>query len=225
MAGSGNHTELDGVKYAGDFQDRERLVRYQNNITKWCDHPWQAWVTIDKNQWSYNPNPLLMSAKELVRDLVTVIGCNGNYMINLGPSPEGDFAPAQIALMDSLGMWLKAHADAVYGTRGGPYYPADGCVSTRKGNKAWLFVTDDKLETISLPSLPQTIVSAKDFETGKKVAFSNNDGKTTFTLPKTSQNAPVRVIKLKFKDDVKMYPVKPKDLQKQNGKEKVDAYY
>ncbi len=87
MAGADNHIEMDGQTYAGDFQDRERLVNRGNKVTVWGDHPWQAWVTIDRSQWSYNPQPKLMTADELVRDLVGVVGCNGNYMINLGPRP------------------------------------------------------------------------------------------------------------------------------------------
>lgn len=116
MVSGDNHIDIDGTKYAGDFQDRERLVNRGNNVTKWADHPWQAWVTIDKTQWSYTPDPKLMSARELIIDMVEVVGNNGNYMINLGPRPDGSFAPEQIALMDTLGMWLADHGDAIYGT-------------------------------------------------------------------------------------------------------------
>ncbi len=225
MAGANSHIELDGTKYCGDFQDRERLVNRHNNITKWGDHPWQAWVTIDKRQWSYNPDPQLMEVKELIRDLVEVVGCNGNYMINLGPSPEGDFAPEQIALMDSLGLWLEDHAEAIYGTRGGPYYPFEGGVSTRKGNKAWIFITDNDLKTVALPSLPQKIRSVCDFETGTEVEVSDRKGKTTFILPEVKPDEPVRVIQLTFKENVQMHPEKPEELQKQSTNEKPEGYY
>lgn len=225
MAGPNNHVEMDGVKYAGDFQDRERLVNYGNNITKWCDHPWQAWVTIDKKQWSYNPTPQLMGADELIEDMIHVIGSNGNYMINLGPGPDGSFAPEQIALMDTLGMWLEKHAETVYGTRGGPYYPFQGGVSTRKGNKAWIFVTDNNLKTIELPSLPQKIHSASDYETKKKIKMEQTEERTLFTLPKSSETKSVRIIQLTFKEDVQMDPVKPKALKTQSENEKAEGYY
>lgn len=84
---NGGHIDMDGTKYAGDFQDRERLTNRGNNVTVWGDHPWQAWVTLDKSQWSYNPQPKLMTAAELIRDMVQIVGSNGNYMINLGPDP------------------------------------------------------------------------------------------------------------------------------------------
>lgn len=225
MAGADNHIDIDGTKYAGDFQDRERLVRRQNNVTVWCDHPWQAWVTIDKNQWSYNPDPQLMTSRELIRDLVSVVGSNGNYMINLGPTPEGDFALAQVALMDTLGTWLNAHAEAIYGTRGGPYYPFEGGVSTRKGDKAWIFVTADSIDSITLPSLPQEIRSACDFETGEPVAMTHGDGTTTFTLPSPADGCPVRVLQLTFGEAVRMHPDRPKELDGQGSGGEPLGYY
>ncbi|MCC8063238.1 MAG: alpha-L-fucosidase [Rikenellaceae bacterium] len=206
MAGADNHIDMDGSKYAGDFQDRERLVGRGNNVTVWGDHPWQAWVTLDKSQWSWNPEPRLMTAEELIRDMVQIVGSNGNYMINLGPRPDGTFEPGQVALMDTLGMWLKAHGDAVYGTRGGPYYPFEGGVSTRNGKRAWLLVTDPSVQTLELPAPAQRLLSAKDGLSGKKIPFTTAGSKTRFGLPEVQPGQPVRILELKFDSPVGMAP-------------------
>jgi len=203
-----NHLYMDGLKYCGDFQDRERVVNYGNNVIGWLDHPWQAWVTIDKSQWSYNPKPKLMNSDELIRDMVSVVGNNGNYMINLGPRPDGSFEPEQIALMDELGLWLKEHGEAIYGTRGGPFYPYKQGVSTRKGNKAWLMITDPKASIIYLPKLPQEIVSAKVYNTNADVPFSTEDDLMVFSLNDINNSGPVRIIELKFKEKVQMASTK-----------------
>ncbi|GAB3655111.1 hypothetical protein GCM10028791_26140 [Echinicola sediminis] len=202
-AGHGNHLEMDGEKYAGDYQERERVVNHGNNVISWLDHPWQAWVTIDKSQWSYNPDPKLMSADELIRDLVSVIGNNGNYMINLGPRPDGSFEPEQIALMDEMGRWLKTHGEAVYGTRGGPFYPFDEGVSTRKGKKAWLFLLDPKAEKVVLPKLSQNLISAKLFGTDQSISFETDKLNLRFRIPQ-QPSMPVRVIELVFDAPVEM---------------------
>lgn len=208
--GKDNHIDMDGVNYAGDFQDRERLVNWGNNVTKWCDHPWQAWVTIDKRQWSYNETPLLMEAKELIIDLIHIVGSNGNYMINLGPRPDGSFEAEQIALMDTLGMWLNDHSEMIYGTRGGPFYPFPGGVSTRKGAKAWVLVTDSSLSLLRLPRLLQPIKSAKDFETKQSVNFQTDTESITFSLPSVEEHKyGIRVIELTFDTPVKMSPRNP----------------
>ncbi|HIW11024.1 MAG TPA: alpha-L-fucosidase [Candidatus Rikenella faecigallinarum] len=204
MAGADNHIDMDGTTYAGDFQDRERLTNRGNQVAVWGDHPWQAWVTLDKSQWSYNPTPKLMTATELVRDMVSIVGSNGNYMINLGPRPDGTFEEGQIALMDTLGGWLKSYGEAIYGTRGGPYYPYEGGVSTRNGKRAWLLVTDPSIEVLELPSAPQRLVSARDKVSGGKVSFTVSDKTTRFELPKAVPSEPVRVIELRFAAPVEL---------------------
>lgn len=224
-AGSDNHIDMDGTKYAGDFQDRERLVNHGNNITKWCDHPWQAWVTIDKKQWSYNPAPQLMSANELIQDMVHVVGCNGNYMVNLGPRPDGSFDPQQIALMDTLGLWIDKHSETIYGTRGGPYYPFRGGVSTRKGKNAWIFVIDNTLTALRLPRLPQEIQAVFDFDSKRPVRVEQIDQQTVFTLPGVTKGSPIRVIQLSFEEEVQMYPEKPMELKVRSENEKAGGYY
>ncbi len=207
-AGAGNHLHLDGLKYCGDFQDRERLVKHGNNIISWLDHPWQAWVTIDKDQWSYNKKPKLMSADELVRDMVSVVGNNGNYMINLGPRPDGSFEKEQIALMDELGKWLDKHGEMIYKTRGGPFYPFEEGVSTRKGKKAWLMITDPKAKSVTLPKLEQKIISAKIYKSNKEVSYSVKNNLMEFDVSEINYPGPVKVIELCFDDKVEMSSVK-----------------
>ncbi|MEN7546888.1 alpha-L-fucosidase [Rapidithrix thailandica] len=210
--GSGNHLYMDGQKYAGDYQERERLVNHGNNITSWLDHPWQAWVTIDKTQWGYNHDPVLMTGDELILDMVSVVGNNGNYMINLGPRPDGSFEAEQIALMDELGLWLNKHQKAIYGTRGGPFYPFKHGVSTRKGKKAWLMITDQNVDKLYLPKLQQQIVNARVFGTDNKVAFSVHQDLLSFELTGIQYEGPVTVIELEFDEEVEMGPKMKKEL-------------
>ncbi len=205
MAGKSNHLHLDGTKYAGDYQERERVVNHGNNVIGWLDHPWQAWVTIDKTQWSYNKTPVLLSKEELILDLISVIGNNGNYMINLGPRPDGSFEPEQITLMDNLGVWLKKHKDAVYGTRGGPFYPFNEGFATRKGKKAWLFITDSTANTVVLPATKEKLICAKVFGRGSDVPYTiNENGDYIFNISQNNFNDFVKVVALKFDEDVTM---------------------
>ncbi|MFI3295821.1 MAG: alpha-L-fucosidase, partial [Rikenellaceae bacterium] len=201
--GANNHLYMDGQKYAGDFMDRERLVNHGNNVTEWFDDAWQAWVTIDRTQWSYNPTPQLMTAHEMIEDMIGVIGNNGNYMINVAPTPSGTFVPEQIALMDTLGMWIHAHSEAIYGTRGGAYYPFDQGVSTRKGNKVWLFIIDNEVVDLQLPSLSQKILSATVFGTSTPVSYDDRGQVTTFVLP-PGDGEQIRVVELSFGEEVRM---------------------
>ncbi|GMN07399.1 alpha-L-fucosidase [Croceitalea sp. MTPC5] len=202
---SKNHIDIDGQKYAGDYQERERVVGEGNEVFAWADHPWQAWVTIDKGQWSYRKNTELMTIDELLLDMLSALGNNGNYMINLGPRPDGTFEPDQIALMDQLGEWLHQHANAIYGTRGGPYYPFEHGVSTRRKNKAWLFVIKPNTQKIELAQLKQGLQGATIFGTNQTVPFKKTEaGTLVFDLTVLEPNQTVSVIELSYAEDIGM---------------------
>ncbi len=106
--------------------------------------------------------------------------------------------------MDTLGMWLRAHGEAVYGTRGGPYKPFEGGFSTRRGQRAWLLVTDPLVRTLELPQTEQRMISARDELSGRKVEFTVADGTVCFELPEAVLDEPVRVVRLKFAEPVEM---------------------
>ncbi|PCE66004.1 alpha-L-fucosidase [Sediminicola luteus] len=203
MAGKDNHIDIDGSTYAGDFQDRERLVNHGNNVTVWGDHAWQAWVTLDKKQWSFNKSPDLMTAQELILDLVQVVGNNGNYMINLGPKPNGSFPKEQVVLMNALGAWLDQYGGAIYGTRGGPYYPFQGGVSTRKGQKAWLFLWEGQ-ESITLPKLSQPILGVVDYKSREPVTVTENKTEIVIDLKALKKEGTLQVLELRYKGSPQM---------------------
>ena len=146
----------------------------------------------------------MLTADELIIDLVNTIGNNGNYMINLGPRPDGTFEPEQIELMDKLGEWILKHSKAIYETRGGPYYPYKQGVSTFRENKAWLFISDGKAKKVLLPGLKQKIVSAKIFGSSTEVPFHIQNKGINFDVSKVKYPGPVKVIELEFDGEVEM---------------------
>ena len=52
--------------------------------------------------------------------------------------------PNQVQRLKELGEWTKANAEAIYGTRGGPYLPTKDIVSTNKGKSIYLHIVDEK---------------------------------------------------------------------------------
>lgn len=174
----------DRGTYAGDFEERERITGKGNSVLGFADHPWQAWVTIDKNQWAHSPrtDKRLLSAAEVIRDVVDTICDNGNYMINLGPRPDGSFDPREAAVMIEAGRWIRANGEAIYGTRGGPYPRQAWGGSTRKGRFVYLFITDPSRRELALPRADFRVTSARTIE-GATVRFRARDGAATVVLP------------------------------------------
>ncbi len=173
--------------YAGDFEERERLTTNLNDGSEQIEmlgksaHPWQAWVTLDRSQWSWKKDFKFLSSKEVVIDLLKTVGDGGNYLINIGPKPDGTFEQAAIDVISKSGVWIKSHANAIYGTQGGPFVEENKYTSTLKGKEINLFVLDDSIKKVVLKNNNQKISSIVD-EKGKKVTFKQTDSEIMFDV-------------------------------------------
>ncbi len=191
--------QWDFGKYAGDFDERERMVDWivgeESRVFGKSNNPWQAWVTIDQAQWAWNATPRLLKTDEIIIDLAKTVGDGGNYLINLGPRADGSFEPGQADMIRTVGRWLKQNGDAIYGSKAGPYSKEGAYTSTVKGKAVTLFVLDPKLTEITLATGSTKWKKATD-SAGKPLAMRRDGANTTITL---SQNAsgPVRVIRFK----------------------------
>jgi len=67
---------------------------------------WENAFTIDKNSWGLNRNATLsdyMTVAELVHTLIKVVAFNGNFLLNLGPGPDGTINPIFIDRLLGIG--------------------------------------------------------------------------------------------------------------------------
>jgi alpha-L-fucosidase len=183
--------------YAGDFEERERFVEWIKEETEEFGKsaaPWQAWVTIDKAQWSWNETPKLLTPDEIILDMLLTIGDNGNYLINVGPRPDGSFSPEMAANIRVLGAWIKKYEDAIYGTRGGPFVLEDNFTSTIKNQTIYLFVLNKNIEKIELNSSDYKIKRISDYQ-GNPIKFSTKNKIIEFDVQKNSTEN-IRVLKI-----------------------------
>lgn len=156
------------------------------------------------NSWSYVETDTYKSTNRIIHLLVDIVAKGGNYLLNVGPSPEGTLPPTAIERMHEIGQWMKANGNAIYGTR--PIYPyVDGKIRfTQKGDKVYAIYLLDENET-----LPEQITFDKFFslKTGKikvlgsnkKATLSQKDGHycIQFDADETLQHAVVFEMKKK----------------------------
>ena len=144
-------------------------------------YPWETCMSMG-NSWSYVETDTYKSTNRIIHLLVDIVAKGGNYLLNVGPSPEGTLPPTAVERMHEIGQWMKANGEAIYGTR--PIYPyVDGKIRfTQKGDKVYAIYLLDENET-----LPEQITFDKFFSLkigkikvlgcGKKAALSHKDGK------------------------------------------------
>ena len=109
--------------------------------------PWETCMSMG-DSWSYVETDNYKSTNKIVHLLVDVVAKGGNYLLNVGPSPEGELPPTAVERMHEIGNWMKINGEAIYGTR--PFYPyCDGKVRfTQKNGKIYAVYMLDEGETM-----------------------------------------------------------------------------
>jgi alpha-L-fucosidase len=54
---------------------------------------------------------------EILFWIVSIISKGGNYLLNIGPRPDGTVPEESAAILRRVGQWLRINGDAIYGTR------------------------------------------------------------------------------------------------------------
>ena len=109
----GNLEAVYTCKQASDgmwVQDLERGV--QDSISPF---PWQTDTSI--GDWFYRTGQKYKSSTEVVQMLVDIVSKNGNLLINIVQTPEGDLEPDVMKIVEEIGMWTTVNGEGIYGTR------------------------------------------------------------------------------------------------------------
>ena len=122
--------------------------------------------------------------RDLVHTLVRAAGMNANFLLNVGPLPNGQIQPEQAERLRQMGAWLKKYGGSIYGTRGGPVAPRPWGVTTRKGNTVYVHVLDWPDGPLVIPGLGAPVRSARALVGDHPVKYeARPDGSLLFELP------------------------------------------
>jgi alpha-L-fucosidase len=149
--------------------------------------PLETCDTINRS-WGYNAKDnRYKSVRELIQYLVRAAGYNANFLLNVGPMPNGKIQPEFVERLRGMGQWLRENGDSIYGTRGGPIPPRPWGVTTRKGNKVFVHVLDWPDELLAIPDIPN-VKTAKAFPSGTPVTMRRAEGGLLLRLPASLRN-------------------------------------
>ena len=116
---------------------------YENYLTpenkvpeKALSVPWESCIPM-ATSWSYVKTDKYKSVREIVHLLVDVVAKGGNLLLNIGPSPEGEWAPDAYDRLKGVSAWMKVNSEAIYETRAiTPYKEGNVCLTQNKENGA-----------------------------------------------------------------------------------------
>jgi len=134
--------------------------------------------------WGFNiTDRRYKSTRDLIRYLVRAAGANANFLLNVGPMPNGRIQPEFVTRLREMGTWLAKNGDAIYGTRAGPIAPQPWGVTTRKGNRVYVHLLDAPDRALLLPPLGAKVRSARFMTSGRGAEFSEHDFGVIVKLP------------------------------------------
>ena len=183
--------------------DRSVGTEYENYRTpeqevpdKPLDYPWETCMTMG-NSWSYVPGDTYKGVDVIIRHLVDIVAKGGNYLLNIGPGPDGDFAPEAYDRLKDIGEWMKVNGNAIYGTRPvAPYREANICYTRNKDGRVNAIYLAADNET----ALPATIIlsgyhpslktSLTLLGSRQKLHWKIINGQTVISIPKSMQKNP-----------------------------------
>ncbi|MCE5250425.1 alpha-L-fucosidase [bacterium] len=140
------------------------------------------------NSWGYNENDKnYKSTRDLIQYLVKAAGNNANFLLNVGPRPDGTIQPEFKERLAEMGKWLRSNGESVYGTRGGPLAPQSWGATTNKSGVIYIHVLTDTDPVIAVPDLGGTVKTAK-LMNGAGVEFSATRFGTIFKIPQTGKD-------------------------------------
>jgi alpha-L-fucosidase len=147
------------------------------------DLPLETCETIN-NSWGFNLNdPRHKSTRDLVHYLVRASGYGANFLLNVGPMPNGKIQPEFVTRLQEMGAWLGRNGESIYGTRGGPVPPRPWGVTTRKDNRIYVHLLDWEDEALALPSLGGKVTAARMLVGGTPVPFREDAGGVVLRVP------------------------------------------
>jgi alpha-L-fucosidase len=103
--------------------DRTVHGPYENYTTpeqrvpdKVIDHPWETCMTMGGG-WSYSFKPNYKSTRTLIHTLVDIVAKGGNFLLNVGPSPDGTLDEEAYKRLEEIGAWMDINGEAIYSSR------------------------------------------------------------------------------------------------------------
>jgi len=183
--------------------DRSVTGEYENYRTpeqqipeKPLDYPWETCMTM-ASSWSYVPGDSYKPAGTIIHNLVDIVAKGGNYLLNIGPSPLGDYDTAAYSRMKEIGQWMKINGDAIYSTRPiAPYKESNICFTQNKDrrvNAIYLARPDE----IQLPAIvkikgakPAAKATIKLLGNTRNLKWKTENGETSVFIPSSLQKTP-----------------------------------
>src|SRR5690348_4683019 len=158
-------------KLAGDFSTPEQRIDAEKG-----DRAWESCMTLN-DSWGYQAaDDNWKSPKTVIRNLISCCRDTGNYLLNIGPKPDGSIPEESVRIMREVGQWMERNGETVRQSETCQVRRHNYASFTRKGNTLYMHVhfwpSDGAL---AFSGLREKVTSARFHASGQPVKFLQDD--------------------------------------------------
>ncbi|MCC8146203.1 MAG: alpha-L-fucosidase [Bacteroidales bacterium] len=193
------------ISYLNPGENIDFLEMHDNRYPdKIMDKPWQTPATM-MHSWGWHANDFnWKSADRMIEYLVNNTSKGGNYLLNVGPKPDGSFPIPATRRLREMGAWLYANGDAVYGASPVRMEVPEKIYLSQKteAGKSYLYISlAANFESVVLPiPLTNDIQECKVLESDRPIPFVRNSENITIHIPENLyKDNSVQVVRLTLK--------------------------
>ena len=165
---------------AGEFENYQTPEQTVPAVP--LDHPWESCITMG-DSWSYVPNDHYKSSNYLVHLLIRIVSRGGNLLLNIGPSPAGDWSDTAYARLKDIGAWMKINGSGIYHSVPLAPYENNNLVFTQSDDhrsQSIFVLSSDSSAQILLPA--QLAIDGAQVRKGAVVQLLGVSGKLHWTM-------------------------------------------
>lgn len=158
---------------------------------------WETCMTIN-NTWAYNEHDHdYKSSQFLIRSLVEVASRGGNFLLNVGPRPDGTIQPEFQERLRAIGDWISVNGDSIYGTTYGPVQGVKEIRTTAKRETVFVHIFDWPSASLHVPDFSRKIIAAHLLATGQPLTYRQSEAGLQINLPSRAPDVDVNVVALR----------------------------
>src|SRR6201993_2785474 len=190
----------------GDFSTPEQEISAAAN-----GRAWETCMTIN-DSWGFNRgDDAWKTSKTIVTNLATCAQGGGNYLLNIGPKPDGSVPLESVEILEAVGKWLDTNGKAIYGTERGSYGWNSNVNYTRR--RTTLYIHQhywpsnspaaewlpffQPATVVAIGGLKTKVKSVRLLKSGQNVPFVQDEFSLRLTgLPPQAPDSPVTVFEV-----------------------------
>jgi len=183
--------------FPGDYKTPEQKIP---KLSELDGLDWETCMTMNGTWGFKSSDHNWKTPATLIHNLEDIASKGGNYLLNVGPTAEGEFPQQSIDALKAVGAWMKTNGESIYGTKASPLQPLSWGRCTVKGKVYYLHVFDWPADgKLVVPGLKGDVKKAGLLAGGVGLKTETGADGLVVSVPGAAPDAISTVIKVEMK--------------------------